>query len=98
MNLIPTPHHRGCVRTIPPLRWIAYWMLTGVLVLDCFWFIYRMVNLINQVETHAVFVQTVFDSATWWSIIAFGLGAGMPLACIVFGPYFLERAFTFARQ
>lgn len=91
MNLIPTLRHRGCVWTIPTVRWTAYWMLTGVLVLDSVWIIYRMANLISQVDSRAALAQAVTDPTTWEPAI-FGLCVGVPLLCIVVGPYLLERA------
>lgn len=80
------------------MRWIAYWMLTGVLALDCFWIANRMAHLISQAETRSTLAQAVTDPATWWPTITLGFGAGVPLACIAFGPYLIERARIFVRQ
>lgn len=98
MDLIPTPRHRGCVRPLPSVRWIAYWMFMGVLAIDSIWIMNRTVELISQFETRATFAQTVTDPATWWPAIIFGFGIGIPLSCVVFGPYLLERAYIFAQQ
>jgi hypothetical protein len=98
MNLIPTPHHRGCVWTLPSVRWIAYMMFMGVLALDSVWIMDRTVDLISQVDSRAAFAQAVTDPATWWPAIVFGLGGGVPLLCIAFGLYLLERAGIISAQ
>lgn len=74
------------------MRFVARYALLFVLAYDFIWVMNRVTHLLTRYDNPAALAQAMTDPATWWPAIAIGVGAGLPLLCIVLDPYLLERA------